>query len=101
MFNSVALSHGSQITLSSASFVLLSSNLSTLPYLLQLSHKVYLRQKLNFGWALIYNVAMIPVAAGAFYALGHARLPPVGSALAMALSSVSVVTSSLAMRWGL
>ncbi|KAF8605270.1 heavy metal translocatin [Ceratobasidium sp. AG-I] len=97
----VALSHGSQITLSSASFVLLSSNLSTLPYLLQLSRKVYLRQKLNFGWALVYNIAMIPVAAGAFYALGHARLPPVWSALAMALSSVSVVMSSLAMRWGL
>ncbi|QRV72823.1 copper(2+) exporting ATPase [Ceratobasidium sp. AG-Ba] len=97
----VALSHGSQITLSSASFVLLSSSLSTLPYLLRLSRKVYLRQKLNFAWALVYNVAMIPVAAGAFYALGHARLPPVWSALAMALSSISVVMSSLAMRWGL
>lgn len=97
----IALSHGSQITLSSASFVLLSSSLSTLPFLLRLSRKVYLRQKLNFGWALVYNVAMIPVAAGAFYALGHARLPPVWSALAMALSSVSVVMSSLAMRWGL
>ncbi|KAG8680608.1 hypothetical protein FRC08_016154 [Ceratobasidium sp. 394] len=97
----VALSHGSQITLSSASFVLLSSSLSTLPYLLRLSRKVYLRQKMNFAWALVYNVAMIPVAAGAFYALGHARIPPVWSALAMALSSVSVVTSSLAMRWGL
>ncbi|KAG9105046.1 hypothetical protein FRC06_000019 [Ceratobasidium sp. 370] len=97
----VALSHGSQITLSSASFVLLSSSLSTLPYLLRLSRKVYRRQKMNFAWALVYNVAMVPVAAGAFYALGHARIPPVWSALAMALSSVSVVMSSLAMRWGL
>ncbi|QRW16309.1 copper resistance-associated P-type ATPase [Rhizoctonia solani] len=87
----IGLSHGSQITLSSSSFVLLSSSLSTLPFLLRLSSKVYLRQKLNFAWALIYNVAMIPVAAGAFYALGHTRLPPVWSALAMALSSVSVV----------
>ncbi|KAG9122259.1 hypothetical protein FRC07_001455 [Ceratobasidium sp. 392] len=84
----VALSHGSQITLSSASFVLLSSSLSMLPYLLRLSRKVYLRQKLNFAWALVYNVAMIPVAAGAFYALGHARIPPVWSALAMALSNI-------------
>ncbi|CEL59860.1 Cu2+-exporting ATPase [Rhizoctonia solani AG-1 IB] len=97
----IGLSHGSQITLSSSSFVLLSSSLSTLPFLLRLSRKVYLRQKLNFAWALVYNVAMIPVAAGAFYALGHTRLPPVWSALAMALSSVSVVVSSLAMRWGL
>ncbi|CAE6531551.1 unnamed protein product [Rhizoctonia solani] len=97
----IGLSHGSQITLSSSSFVLLSSSLSTLPFLLRLSRKVYLRQKLNFAWALVYNLAMIPVAAGAFYALGNTRLPPVWSALAMALSSVSVVVSSLAMRWGL
>ncbi|CAE7107510.1 unnamed protein product [Rhizoctonia solani] len=91
----IGLSHGSQITLSSSSFVLLSSSLSTLPFLLRLSRKVYLRQKLNFAWALVYNVAMIPVAAGAFYALGHTRLPPVWSALAMALSSVSVVAAAL------
>ncbi|KAJ1308973.1 hypothetical protein OPQ81_004656 [Rhizoctonia solani] len=90
----IGLSHGSQITLSSSSFVLLSSSLSTLPFLLRLSHKVYLRQKLNFAWALVYNVAMIPVAAGAFYALGHTRIPPVWSALAMALSSVSVVAAA-------
>ncbi|CAE6505777.1 unnamed protein product [Rhizoctonia solani] len=89
----IGLSHGSQITLSTSSFVLLSSSLSTLPFLLRLSRKVYLRQKLNFAWALVYNVAMIPVAAGAFYAIGHTRLPPVWSALAMALSSVSVVAA--------
>jgi P-type Cu+ transporter len=100
---SVALAHGSQVTISAASFVLLAKNSipSSLITLLNVSHKVYARQKMNFGWALVYNVALIPVAAGAFYALNHARLPPVWSALAMALSSVSVVLSSLALQIGL
>ncbi|KAF9513562.1 hypothetical protein BS47DRAFT_1457376 [Hydnum rufescens UP504] len=99
----VALAHGSQVTISAASFVLLSKNSipSSLITLLNVSRKVYARQKMNFGWALVYNVALIPVAAGAFYAHNHARLPPVWSALAMALSSVSVVLSSLALQIGL
>ncbi|KDQ20362.1 hypothetical protein BOTBODRAFT_395063 [Botryobasidium botryosum FD-172 SS1] len=118
----VALSHGSQITLTTASFVLLSttSALSALPTLFGLSRRVYRRQKLNFGWAMVcqvhltslvttpnlprsqvYNLAMLPLAAGVFYPAGHTRLPPVWSALAMALSSVSVVLSSLALKWGI
>ncbi|KAG8961148.1 hypothetical protein FRC03_005704 [Tulasnella sp. 419] len=100
----VALAHGSQITLTTASFVLLStsSSLTSLASLLNLSAKVYRRQKLNFGWAMIYNVGMIPLAAGAFYPTpSRTRLPPVFSALAMALSSGSVVLSSLALKWGL
>lgn len=47
------------------------------------------RQKLNFAWALVFNVVLIPVAAGAFYASHKIRLPPVWAALAMALSSSS------------
>ncbi|KZT57332.1 heavy metal translocatin [Calocera cornea HHB12733] len=97
----VALGHGSQITVAAADFIILSSSLSTLPSLLHLATRVYRRQKQNFGWALIYNCAALPLAAGVFYAAGHVRLPPVWSALAMALSSVSVVMSSLALRWGL
>ncbi|KZT57329.1 heavy metal translocatin [Calocera cornea HHB12733] len=96
----VALGHGSQISVAAADFILLSSSLSTLPSLLHLATRVYRRQKQNFGWALIYNCAALPLAAGVFYPAGHTRLPPVWSALAMALSSVSVVTSSLALRWG-
>ncbi|EJT96795.1 heavy metal translocatin [Dacryopinax primogenitus] len=97
----VALGHGSQITVAAADFIILSSSLSTLPSLLHLATRVYRRQKQNFGWALIYNCAALPLAAGVFYPAGHTRLPPVWSALAMALSSVSVVLSSLALRWGI
>ena len=69
---------------------------------------------MNFGWALVYNVCLIPVAAGVFYPIvsghdhrviggevvvvdTHWRLSPVWAALAMALSSISVVGSSLAL----
>lgn len=99
----VALSHGSQVTISAASFVLLSkTNIpSSLITLLNISRRVYNRQKMNFGWAMVYNVALIPTAAGVLYPSNHIKLPPVWSAVAMALSSVSVVVSSLALQWGL
>jgi cation transport ATPase len=95
------MGHGSQSTLASASFVLLSSSLSSLPALLHISRKVRSRQILNLGWALAFNIICIPFAAGAFYPAGGIRLTPVWSAVLMALSSVSVVMSSLALRWGL
>ncbi|WVQ73134.1 hypothetical protein IAR50_002698 [Cryptococcus sp. DSM 104548] len=98
---SVAMGHGSQATLASADFVLLSSCLTSLPSLLHISRKVVNRQKLNLGWAIIFNVVCLPFAAGVFYGAGKIRLTPVWSAVLMALSSVSVVCSSLAMRWGL
>ena len=84
-----------------ADFVLLSSSLSALPALFSLSRKVYNRQRLNLLWAIIFNLVCIPFAAGVFYPAGGLRLTPVWSAVLMALSSVSVVLSSLAMRWGL
>ncbi|WVQ96615.1 hypothetical protein IAU59_003720 [Kwoniella sp. CBS 9459] len=108
---SVAMGHGSQATLASADFVLLSSDLQSLLPLLRISRKVILRQHLNLIWALLFNVVCLPFAAGCFYAVkvgggdgddgSRLRLTPVWSAVLMALSSVSVVGSSLAMRWGL
>lgn len=97
----VALSHGSQGTIASSDFALLNSSLEGILRVLALSKKVYNRQKLNFAWAWIFNLVCIPFAAGAFYAAHQIRLPPVYSALAMSLSSTSVVLSSLAMRWGI
>lgn len=102
---SIAIGTGSAIALSSSSFILVSSNLSSLLTLIDLSRKVFRRVWFNFGWALVYNVVAMPVAAGVLYPLrenagkgGHIRLDPVWASLAMALSSVSVVCSSLLLR---
>lgn len=112
---SIAMSSGSDVAISSSSFILLNSNLTTIFELVQLSRRVFNRIRLNFFWAAIYNVILVPIAAGVFYAIpdgtqsvnvaghtqhisGHWRLSPVWASLAMALSSVSVVTSSLALR---
>ncbi|KAI9831558.1 MAG: hypothetical protein M1819_004788 [Sarea resinae] len=96
---SIAIGSGSDIALSSASFILLTSNLSSLLTLLSLSRTVFRRVKFNFAWALLYNTLMIPLAAGVIYpARGHPKVGPVWASLAMAASSVSVVASSLALR---
>lgn len=112
---SIAMASGSDVAINSASFILLNSDLSTILQLVLLSRRVFMRVRLNFCWALVYNVCLIPVAAGVFYPIvsghhqktfggevvtvnDHWRLSPVWAALAMALSSISVVSSSLALR---
>ncbi|KAF2498954.1 heavy metal translocatin [Lophium mytilinum] len=100
---SIAIGSGSDVAVSSASFVLITSDLRSIPTLIRLSKKVFRRVKFNFGWALVYNLIAMPVAAGALFAVrtgggGHVRLDPVWASLAMAMSSVSVVCSSLALR---
>ncbi|KAG5727494.1 putative copper-transporting ATPase 3 [Termitomyces sp. T112] len=93
----IAIGSGSDIALSSASFVLLSSDLRSLITLYDLSKCIINRIKFNFGWALIYNMIALPIAAGVIYPTGH-RLDPVWASLAMALSSASVVCSSLLLK---
>lgn len=98
----VAIGSGSDIAISSADFILVSSRLDSLLILIDLSRIVFKRIKFNFAWALVYNLIALPVAAGVLYPVktsgGHIRLDPVWASLAMALSSVSVVCSSLILR---
>ncbi|KAG2128302.1 heavy metal translocatin [Suillus bovinus] len=94
----IAIGCGSDVALSGASFILLNSDLKTLLTLSDLSRKVFNRIKINFMWAFMYNLIAVPIAAGVIYPVGHARLVPVWASLAMALSSVSVVCSSLALK---
>jgi Cu+-exporting ATPase len=95
----IAIGSGSDVAISSAKFVLVSSNLQSLLTLITLSRTVFRRVKFNFAWALVYNLVLLPIAAGAIYpAHGHPRLNPVWASLAMAMSSLSVICSSLVMR---
>lgn len=99
----IAVGSGSDVAISSADFVLVQSNLQSVVTLLELSRTVFRRIAFNFGWALVYNVVAVPIAAGALYPIrtsstSHVRLDPVWASLAMALSSISVVLSSLALR---
>lgn len=94
----IAVGSGSDVALSSASFILVSSNLKGLLTLTRLSRKVFNRVKLNFFWAAVYNTIAVPIAAGVIYPIGNTRLDPVWASLAMALSSVSVICSSLLLK---
>ncbi|OAQ78735.1 copper resistance-associated P-type ATPase [Purpureocillium lilacinum] len=99
----IAIGSGSDVAISSADFVLATSSLPAVLTLLDLSRTVFRRIKTNFGWAVIYNLLAVPIAAGCLYAVrtgsgAHVRLDPVWAALAMALSSISVVVSSLCLR---
>ena len=99
----IAVGSGSDVAISSADFVLVQSNLQSVVTLLELSRTVFRRIAFNFGWALVYNAVAVPIAAGALYPIrtsttNHVRLDPVWASLAMALSSISVVLSSLALR---
>jgi Cu+-exporting ATPase len=98
----IAIGSGSDVAISSAKFVLVSSNLHSLLTLITLSRTVFQRVKFNFAWALVYNVVLLPIAAGVIFPVhGHPRLNPVWASLAMAMSSLSVICSSLVMRTGI
>lgn len=101
---SVCVASASDIALTSSSFVLLSSSLESIITLLDLSQRVFQRVRFNFAWAVAYNACLVPVAAGVLFKAGSKdmgwRLGPVWGSAAMALSSCSVVISSLALRWG-
>ena len=99
---SISLASATDIALHSASFILLSPSdpLASIPTLIDLSQRVFRRVKINFAWALVYNTVLVPVAAGCLFWVKQEgwRLGPVWGSAAMALSSVCVVCSSLALR---
>ncbi|KAF7510089.1 hypothetical protein GJ744_007193 [Endocarpon pusillum] len=96
----IALSSGTDIAMDAADIVLMrGDDLLNIPASLCLSRTIFTRIKLNLAWAVIYNVIGLPFAMGLFLPFGGIMLPPMGAGAAMAFSSVSVVSSSLMLKW--
>lgn len=90
----IALGSGTDIAMESGNIVLIRDDLRDVVKAIKLSRATMVKIKQNLFWALGYNVIGIPIAAGLFVSFGLLLRPEIAG-LAMALSSVSVVTNSL------
>jgi len=95
----MAIGAGTDIAIEAADIVLMRSNLEDVITAIDLSRSTFSRIRLNYVWALGYNVMGIPIAAGLLFPFTGFRLPPWIAGAAMAASSVSVVCCSLLLRY--
>jgi len=91
----IAMGTGTDVAIESAGITLLGGDISKLVKAIRLSRITMRGIKQNLFWAFIYNIVGIPLAAGALYPVFGWLLNPVFAGLAMAFSSVSVVSNSL------
>jgi Cu+-exporting ATPase len=94
----IAIGTGTDVAIESAGVTLMSGDLRAVVTALALSRATMRNIKQNLFWAFAYNVALIPLAAGAFYPLTGILLDPIFAAAAMAASSVTVVSNALRLR---
>ncbi|KAE9116458.1 Copper-transporting ATPase [Phytophthora fragariae] len=94
----IAIGGGTDIAVETAGMVLMTSTLLDVITALHLSRITFNRIQLNYVWAFGYNCLLISLAAGVLYPVGFS-IPPMFASAAMALSSVSVVVSSLFLRF--
>jgi Cu+-exporting ATPase len=94
----LAIGSGTDVAIETGEIVLIRDDLLDAAAAIQLGRKVMSRIKLNIFWALAYNVALVPVAAGVLYPFSGITFRPELAGLAMALSSVTVVSLSLLLK---
>ncbi|MCR4654614.1 MAG: metal-transporting ATPase, partial [Lachnospiraceae bacterium] len=91
----IAIGAGTDVAIDAADVVLMKDSLSGVPAAVRLSRSTYRNIKENLFWALIYNVLLIPTAAGVYSRLFGITMNPMLGALAMSLSSFCVVSNAL------
>ncbi|MES2655199.1 MAG: heavy metal translocating P-type ATPase [Bacteroidota bacterium] len=96
---SIAMGKGSDIAMDVAKMTIISSDLTKIPIAIKLSKQTVKTIRQNLFWAFIYNLIGIPLAAGILYPVNGFLLNPMIAGAAMALSSVSVVSNSLKLKW--
>jgi len=94
----IAIGSGTDVAKETGDVVLVRNDLLDVERAIRLGRRTLSKIKQNLFWALIYNAIGIPIAAGVLYPFTGELLPPEWAGLAMAFSSVSVVTSSLMLR---
>ena len=95
----IAMGQGSDIAIDVEKVTILSSDLTKIAAAVRLSAATVRTVRQNLFWAFIYNVIGIPVAAGILSPVNGFLLNPMIAGAAMALSSVSVVSNSLRLKW--
>ena len=95
----IAMGAGSQIALESADIVLVRNDLADAVAAMELGRATMTRIRSNLAWAFVYNLIGLPLAMGMLFPWTGWLLPPAFAAAAMSLSSVSVVSNSLLLRW--
>ena len=99
----IAMGSGTDVAIETADITLMGNDLRSVPQVIRLSKSTMRTIKQNLFWAFIYNIILIPIAAGILYSFEDIpqflrSLHPVLAALAMAFSSVSVVMNSLRLK---
>lgn len=95
----IAIGSGTDVAMESADIVLVRNDLMDVSTAIKLSKSTIRNIKQNLFWAFGYNLLGIPIAAGALYLFGGPVLNPIFAAAAMSLSSVSVLTNALRLKW--
>jgi len=94
----MAIGSGADVAVEAADIILVKNDIEDVIMALDICRSTFRRIKWNYVWALGYNIVMVPIAAGCLYPMFQFQLPPWIAGGCMALSSVSVVASSLLLR---
>ena len=94
----IAVGNGTDVAIETGDIVLIKNDLRDVVVAIQLSRATMKKIRQNLFWAFFYNIALIPLAAGAFFPIVHVLFNPVYASIAMASSSVTVVSNASLLR---